>query len=53
MNVKELILALQKMPKHMRVAFQDHDQDEDEINDFIRLVRIGESNEEKIVILRG
>lgn len=60
MNVEQLIRKLQKMPKKAIVAFRDHDQNESELNAFIKHVQITDFKEiqpnmwelnEKVVVL--
>jgi|SaaInlStandDraft_3_1057020.scaffolds.fasta_scaffold254030_1 hypothetical protein len=45
MKVKDLIRKLKKMPKDSDVAFQDHDQDAAELNNFVNNVELVDFNE--------
>lgn len=45
MTVEQLIKKLQKMPKKAMVAFRDHDQNESELNGFIKNVYISDFKE--------
>lgn len=40
MTNKQLIKALQKLPKNLKVAFKDHDQGNFEINNYIRAIEV-------------
>jgi hypothetical protein len=51
LTVKKLIACLRSKPQNALVGWRDHDCEEGEINNYVRIVSEDEVDNEKVVIL--